>query len=95
MSVPTRSCAYEGVDAVIPILLASPRVSPEAYSYLPELSARYPHKPIYATFTGDRNIFEQVRSFLESRSIPVFIPLEEALEALHITCRCREALGRK
>jgi len=84
----------EGVDAVFPILLASPRIPPEAYSYLPDLSARYPHKPIYAAFTGDKNVFEQIRSFLETRSIPVFTALEEALETLQITCRCREAMMR-
>jgi hypothetical protein len=82
------------VDAIAAILLASPRISPESYSYLPELSARYPHKPIYTTFTGDRYVYEKVRSYLEQRSIPVFLPLEETLETLQITCRCREALNR-
>jgi acetyltransferase len=85
----------QGVDAIIAVLLASPKIPPEAYSYLPELSALHPEKPIYATFTGDRNVYEQVRSYLEQRSIPVFLPLEETLETLHITCRCREALQRK
>jgi acyl-CoA synthetase (NDP forming) len=85
----------EGVDAVAAVLLASPKIPPEAYAYLPELSARYPGKPIYATFTGDRNQYEQVRSYLEERSIPVFLPLEETLETLHIACRCREALSGK
>ena len=84
----------EGVDAVAAVLLASPKIPPEAYSYLPELSARYPEKPIYTTFTGDRNVYEQVRSYLEQRSIPVFLPLEETLETLHITWRCREAMKR-
>jgi acyl-CoA synthetase (NDP forming) len=84
----------EGVDAIAAVLLASPKIPPEAYAYLPELSARYPGKPIYTTFTGDRNAYEQVRSYLEQRSIPVFLPLEETLETLHITCRCREAMRR-
>jgi acetate---CoA ligase (ADP-forming) len=84
----------EGVDAIVPILLASPKLSPESYSYLPELSAQYPHKPIYVTFTGDQNACEQVRSYLEEHSIPVFIPLEETLEALLITCRCGETMQR-
>jgi acyl-CoA synthetase (NDP forming) len=82
----------EGVDAVIPVLLASPKIAPEAYAFLPELSAQFSHKPIYVTFTGDRNVYEQVRAFLEQRSIPVFIPLEETLETLLITCQCREKM---
>ena len=84
----------DGVDAVIPILLASPNIPAEQYGYLPELSSKYPHKPIYATFTGDKQSFDQARTFLEQRSIPVFIPLEDALEALQVLCRCREALIR-
>jgi hypothetical protein len=80
---------------VVAVLLASPKLSPEDYSYLPELSARYPHKPIYVTFTGDRQAYEQARTYLEQHSIPVLIPLEETLETLHITCRCREAMDRK
>jgi acetate---CoA ligase (ADP-forming) len=84
----------EGVDAIVPILLASPKLSPESYSYLPELSARYPRKPIYATFTGDRNAYEPVRSYLEEHAIPVFLPLEETLETLSITCQGGEAMNR-
>jgi len=84
----------EGVDAVVPILLASPDVPAEKYNFLPELSSRYPEKPIYASFTGDKQRYEQARAFLEQHSIPVFVPLEDVFETLEVLCRCREALDR-
>lgn len=83
------------MDAVVAILLASPNIPPDEYSFLPELSSRYPHKPIYVSFTGDKQSFDQARAFLEQRSIPVFMPLEDALETLQVLCRCREALIRE
>jgi acyl-CoA synthetase (NDP forming) len=84
----------EGVDVVVPILLASPNFPAEKYSFLPELSAKYPHKSIYVSFTGDKKSYEQARAFLEERSIPVFVPLEDVFETLEVLCRCREALNR-
>ncbi len=84
----------EGVDVVVPILLASPNFPAEKYSFLPELSAQYPHKSIYVSFTGDKQRYEQAKAFLEQRSIPVFVPLEDVFETLEVLCRCREVLNR-
>jgi acyl-CoA synthetase (NDP forming) len=83
----------EGVDVVVPILLASPNFPAENYSFLPALSAKYPHKSIYVSFTGDKKIYEQARALLEEHSIPVFVPLEDVFETLEVLCRCREALN--
>jgi acyl-CoA synthetase (NDP forming) len=84
----------EGVDAVVAILLASPNVPAEKYRFLPELSARHPHKPIYVSFTGDKPAFDRARDFLENHSIPVFVPLEDIFETLQVLCRCREAMNQ-
>jgi acetyltransferase len=83
----------EGADVIVPILLASPRTPAEAYRFLPELSAKYPPKPIYVSFTGDRPAYAQARTYLEERSIPVFSPLEDIFEVLPILCRCREFIS--
>jgi acyl-CoA synthetase (NDP forming) len=83
----------QGVDVIVPILLASPRTPAEAYRFLPELSAKYPHKPVYAGFTGDRSAYAQARDYLEERSIPVFAPVEDIFEILPILCRCREFIS--
>jgi len=84
----------ENVDVVVAILLASPKIPVEEYSFLPELSSKYPHKPIYVSFTGDKQVYEKAKAFLEPLSIPVFVPLEDIFETLEILCRCREALNR-
>jgi len=84
----------EGVDVVAPILLASPNFPAEKHRFFADLSSRYPHKPIYVSFTGDKQCYEQAKAFLEQHSIPVFIPLEDVFETLEVLSRCREALNR-
>ena len=83
----------EGADAIVAILLASPQTPAEAYQFLPELSGKYPHKPIYVSFTGDKPSFDVAREYLEKRSIPVFFPVEDVFEILPILCRCREFIS--
>jgi acetyltransferase len=82
------------VDVVIPILLASPNVPAENYRFLPDLSAKYPWKTIYVSFTGDKPSFDRAKDYLEKHSIPVFSPLEEIFEMLPTLCRCREVMNR-
>jgi len=82
-----------GVDAIVAILLASPRTPAEAYGFLPELSAKYPHKPVYVSFTGDKPSFDAARAYLEKNSIPVFFPPEDVFEILPLLCRCRESIA--
>jgi hypothetical protein len=76
-------------------LVDSPRIPAEAYGYLPELARRYPQKPIYVSFTGDHQAYAQAREYLEERSIPVFYPLEDIFEVLHVLCYCREQFDRE
>jgi acetate---CoA ligase (ADP-forming) len=85
----------EGVDVLAPILLASPRIQAEQYSFIPELMARFPEKPIYVSFTGEKQSFDLARSFLETHSVPVFASVEEIPEKVEILCRCREVMERK
>ncbi len=84
----------EGVDVLAPILLASPRIRAEQYSFVPELAARYSEKSIYVSFTGEKQSFDSARSFLETHSIPVFASVEEIPEKVETLLRCREAMER-
>ncbi|HYB21666.1 MAG TPA: CoA-binding protein [Thermodesulfobacteriota bacterium] len=84
----------EGVDVVVAILLASPKIPAEEYGFLPELSARYPGKAIYVSFTGDKESFDRARDFLEGHSLPVFVPLEDVFETLQVLCRCQEVMNQ-
>ena len=85
--------ADEGVDVIVAILLASPGTPMESYRFLPELSRKYPRKPIYVSFTGDKPSFDEARDYLEKHSIPVFSPVEDAFEILPILCRCQELIS--
>ena len=82
------------VDGVVAILLATPRIKPEAYSFIPELSAEFPKKPILVTFSGDKQFYEEAKSILEGKGIPVFLRHEDAILSLQVMCRCGEALHK-
>lgn len=77
-------------DIIVPILLASPDLSPEEYSFLPALASRYPQKPILISFTGDKSTYEKLRTYLEKKSLPVFYPLEDIFEVLSIICQFKK-----
>jgi acyl-CoA synthetase (NDP forming) len=82
----------DGVDAVVPILLASPRAAADHFQFLPELGARHPGKPIYLGFTVDKQAIDGIRELREKNSIPVFNPMEDIFETLPVLCRCREVM---
>jgi len=82
----------ENIDAVVVILLMTREFGPKNLDFIPEVSQRYKSKPVLVTITGDKELYERVKSFLESRSIPVYPPLEDAFEALAIMCRCGKNL---
>ena len=85
--------ADEGVDVIVAILLASPLIPTDAYRFLPEFSRKYPHKPIYVSFTGDRPSYDAARDYLENHSVPVFASVEDIFEILPLLCRCREFIS--
>lgn len=72
----------EKTDIIVPVLLASADVPVEEYRFLPELTARYPQKAILLSFTGDKQVYEKMRDYLERHSLPVFHPLEDIFEVL-------------
>jgi len=84
----------ENVDVVVVILLMTRETGPKSLDFIPEVSQRYRAKPVLATITGDKELYEKAKAFLESRSVPVFPPLEDAFEALAIMYRCRQAMKR-
>lgn len=80
-------CEEEQSDIIVPILLASPDIPVEEYSFFPKLAARYPQKPILISFTGDKFAQEKIRTYLEEKSLPVFYPLEDIFEVLSVVCQ--------
>jgi acyl-CoA synthetase (NDP forming) len=62
--------------------------------FIVELAGKYPEKPIYVTFSGEKKHMEAAKAFLEPRGVPTFPLIEEPFEVLSILARCRQAMER-
>ncbi|MDH4266094.1 MAG: CoA-binding protein [Deltaproteobacteria bacterium] len=82
------------IDAVIPILLLTDDTGVPPLDFIVDLAAKYPQKPIYVTFTGEKKHMEAAKAFLEPRGVPTFQLIEEPFEILSILARCRQAMER-
>lgn len=82
------------IDAVVAILLATDQIGFENLGILSELAEKYPTKPVYAAFSGQKKHMEAAKAYLEPRGVPTFLLIEEAFESLSILARCREAMER-
>lgn len=80
----------EKTDIVVPVLLASGEDPMEEYSFLPKLATRYPQKTILLSFTGDKQVYEKMRHYLEEHSLPGFYPLEDIFEVLSVLTQYQE-----
>jgi len=81
------------IDAVVPILLVM-RENMPALEFIVELAKKYPEKTVLVTFTGDKQLMDECKEFLEPRGVATFSEIEQPFEVLSILCRCREALNR-
>ena len=51
-------------------------------------------KPILIGISGDKESYEAAKTFLENRSVPVYLPVEGACEALSTMYRCSRFISR-
>lgn len=82
------------IDAVVMVLMLTDETGVPPLDFVPELAARYPHKPIYVTFSGQKKHMEAAKEFLEPRGVPTFPFIEQPFEVLSILARCRRFLER-
>jgi acyl-CoA synthetase (NDP forming) len=82
------------IDAVVPILMLTDDTGVPPYDFIVELAGRYPEKPIYVTFSGEKKHMEAAKAFLEPRGVPTFPLIEESFEVLNILAKCRAAMKR-
>ncbi len=82
------------IDAVVPILMLTDDTGVPPYDFIVELAGRYPEKPIYVTFSGEKKHMEAAKAFLEPRGVPTFPLIEEPFEVLNILAKCRAAMQR-
>ena len=83
------------VDAVVPILMLTDETGVPPLDFIVELAGRYPEKPIYVTFSGEKKHMDAGKAFLELRGVPTFPLIEEPFEVLSILAQCRRAMERQ
>jgi acyl-CoA synthetase (NDP forming) len=84
----------DNIDAVVMILMITDETGVPPLDFIPELAQRYPDKPLYVGFTGQKNHMDAAKAYLEPRGVPTFPLIEEPFEALSILARCRQSLDR-
>lgn len=86
--------ADNNVDAVISVLLLTKEGGRTSLDFIPELHRRVPTKPLLIAISGDRESFDRAKTFLENRSIPVYLPVDEACETLATMYRSAQLMKR-
>ena len=79
---------------MVPILLITDDTGVPSLDFIVELARKYPEKPIYVTFSGEKKHMEAAKAFLEPRGVPTFPLIEDPFEVLSILARCRQAMER-
>jgi acyl-CoA synthetase (NDP forming) len=82
------------IDAVVAILMLTEETGIPSLDFMVELAHRYPEKPIYVTFSGDKRHMDAAKAFLEPRGVPTFPLIEDPFEVLSIMVKCRRAMLR-
>ena len=82
------------IDAVVPILMLTEDTGVPPLDFIVELARKYPEKPIYVTFSGDKKYMDQAKAFLEPKGVPTYPMIEEPLETLSVLAQCRKSLER-
>jgi len=83
------------IDVVVPILMLTDDTGVPSLDFIVDMAERYPDKPIYVTFSGEKKHMEASKAFLEPRGVPTFPLIEEPFEVLSILARCRKAMERQ
>ena len=82
------------IDAVVMILMITDETGVPPLDFIIELAQRYPEKPLFVAFTGQKNHMDDAKAYLEPRGVPTFPLIEDPFEVLSILARCRQAMER-
>jgi len=82
------------IDAVVAILILAEELGVPRLDFIVDLARKYPEKPLYVNFVGNKKLMDEAKAFLEPRGVPTFLLVEEPFEVLSILNRCREAMQR-
>jgi acetate---CoA ligase (ADP-forming) len=84
----------DNIDAVVMILMLTEETGVPSMDFIVELAERYPEKPLYVTFSGQKKYMDAAKEYLEPRGVPTFPLIEQPFEVLSILARCRKAMDR-
>jgi acyl-CoA synthetase (NDP forming) len=82
------------VDAVVAVLMLTQDTGIPSFGFIPELAAKYPEKPVFITFSGDKKYNEECKAYIEPLGVPSFPEIEQPFEVLSILSRCWKAMSR-
>jgi len=82
------------IDAIVPILMLTDDVGVPPLDFIVELVKKYPEKPLYVTFSGEKKPMEAAKAFLEPKGVPTYPLIEEPFEVLSILYRCQQNMTR-
>jgi len=82
----------DNIDAVVMILMITEETGVPPMDFIVDLAGRYPTKPLYVTFSGQKQHMDAAKAYLEPRGVPTFPLIEEPFEVLSILSRCRRAM---
>ena len=84
----------DNIDAAVMILMITEETGVPSLEFIVELAGRYPEKPLYVTFSGQKKHMDAAKAYLEPRGVPTFPLIEQPFEVLSILARCRDAMQR-
>jgi len=84
----------DNIDAAVMILMITEETGVPSLEFIVELAERYPAKPLYVTFSGQKKHMDAAKAYLEPRGVPTFPLIEQPFEVLSILARCRDAMQR-
>jgi acetyltransferase len=82
------------IDAVVMILMITDETGVPPLDFIVDLARRYPAKPLYVTFSGQKKHMDTAKAYLEPRGVPTFSLIEEPFAVLSTLARCRQAMER-
>jgi acyl-CoA synthetase (NDP forming) len=65
-----------------------------SFDFLVELAEKYPEKPVFVSFSGDRRFNEECKASIEPRGVPTFPEIEQPFEVLSILAKCSQSMTR-
>ncbi|MFZ0929915.1 MAG: acetate--CoA ligase family protein [Syntrophobacteraceae bacterium] len=82
------------IDAVVAVLMLTQDTGIPPFDFIVDLAKRYPEKPVFITFSGDKHFEDECKATIEPLGVPSFAYIEQPFEVLSILSRCVEAMRR-